>query len=97
MYPHERSLVKKLQGKPFTLLGINTDISRRRAQKAVAQQHLTWPSWFDGSTRGPINTLYDTDHWPTIYVLDAKGVIRFIDPPDLEQAIDSLLKEIRAK
>src|SRR5579859_3352222 len=94
MYPHERSLVKKLQSKPFALLGINTDISRRRARKVVADQHLTWPSWFDGTTLGPIDTLYNTDHWPTIYVLDAKGVIRFIDPPDVERAIDSLLKEI---
>jgi len=94
MYPHERSLVKKLQNMPFALLGINTDISRRRATKAVADQHLTWPSWFDGATFGPIDTLYNTDHWPTVYVLDAKGVIRFIDPPDVEKAIDSLLKEI---
>ena len=97
MYPHERSLVKKLQDKPFALLGINTDVSRQHARKAVAEQHRTWRSWFDGSTMGPINTLYDTDHWPTIYVLDAKGVIRFIDPPDLEKAIDSLLKEIETK
>ena len=97
MYPHERSLVKKLQDKPFVLLGINTDVSRRHARKAVAEQHLTWPSWFDGSTMGPINTLYDTDHWPTIYVLDAKGMIRYMDPPDLEKVIESLLKEIEAK
>ena len=27
MYPHERSLVKRLEGKPFVLLGINSDDS----------------------------------------------------------------------
>src|SRR5437868_12539153 len=97
MYPHERSLVKKMQDKPFALLGVNTDTSRRHAKKAVAEQHLTWPSWFDGATMGPINTMYDTDHWPTIYVLDAKGVIRYVDPADVDQAVEGLLKEMHAK
>ena len=97
MYPHERSLVKRMQNKPFALLGINTDPSRRHAKKIAIEQHLTWPSWFDGTTMGPIDTLYNTDHWPTIYVLDAKGVIRYIDPPDLDRAVDALLKEMEGK
>jgi hypothetical protein len=28
MYPHERSLVNRLAGKPFVLLGINSDDDR---------------------------------------------------------------------
>ena len=28
MYPHERSLVKKMEGKPFVLLGVNSDGTR---------------------------------------------------------------------
>lgn len=97
MYPHERSLVKKLENKPFALLGINTDTSLAHVKQVVAKEHITWPSWFDGTTRGPIDMMYDTGHWPTIYVLDAKGVIRFIDPDDLDQAVESLLKEIESK
>ena len=31
MYPHERSLVKKLEGKPFALLGESTAIRTRRS------------------------------------------------------------------
>jgi hypothetical protein len=97
MYPHERSLVKKLENKPFVLLGINTDPSLAHVKKVIAKEHITWPSWVDGTTRGPIDMMYDTGHWPTIYVLDAKGVIRFIDPDDLDQAVETLLKEMEPK
>ena len=30
MYPHERSLVKKMEGKPFVLLGVNSDADREQ-------------------------------------------------------------------
>ena len=97
MYPHERSLVKKMINKPFALLGINTDSSLDHVKKVIAREHITWPSWSDGTTRGPIDMMYDTGHWPTIYVLDSKGVIRYVDPDDLDQAVETLLKEMEAK
>jgi peroxiredoxin len=97
MYPHERSLVKRLADKSFVLLGINSDENRAEAKKIVEQHQLTWRSWWDGgSTDGPIQTAYDVSHWPTIYVLDHKGVIRYIDVRDekLDQAVDTLLAEL---
>lgn len=97
MYPHERSLVNKMQNRPFALLGVNTDPSLAHVKQVVARENITWPSWVDGTTRGPIDLMYDTGHWPTVYVLDAKGVIRYIDPSDLDGAVDSLLKELESK
>ena len=97
MYPHERSLVKKLADKPFVLLGVNSDDNRDEVKKISAKNELTWRSWWDGgSTDGPIQTAYNVSHWPTIYVLDHKGVIRYIDVRDkkLDEAIDSLLEEL---
>ena len=37
--------------------------------------------------------------WPTIYVIDAKGVIRYRDVRDeaMEKAVDTLVGEIAAK
>ena len=59
MYPHERSLVKRLAGKPFALVGINSDRSLDELHAAMEREQITWPSWFDGgSTGGPIATLY---------------------------------------
>jgi hypothetical protein len=75
---HERSLVKKLEGKAFVLLGVNSDRDRDALQKVQAKQAITWRSWFDGGgTRGPIASRWNVQGWPTLYLLDAKGVIRY--------------------
>ena len=97
MYPHERSLVKRLEGRPFALLGINSDRTVDELHAAMERERITWPSWFDGgSTGGPIATTYGVRAWPTTYVLDARGVIRVKDVrgDDLDQAVDSLLEEL---
>jgi hypothetical protein len=75
--PHERSLVKRLEGKPFALLGVNSDMDREAFKKRVAKEGITWRSWWDGSTTGPIASKWNVDLWPTLYLLDAKGVIRY--------------------
>ncbi len=77
MYPHERSLVKKLSGKPFALVGVNSDQSRDDLKTVLEKEHITWRSfWNGGSTFGPISTDWNVHGWPTLYILDHKGVIR---------------------
>ena len=95
MYPHERSLVKRLEGKPFALLGVNSD-PKERLKQVLVKEKITWPSWWDGGdTSGPIASRWNVNGWPTIYVLDHKGLIRAKDPPEkeLERIVDQLLKE----
>ena len=97
MYPHERSLVKRLEGKPFALLGVNSDADRKALKSVIKQEQITWRSWWNGgSTNGPISRLYRVSGWPTIYVIDAKGVIRYknVRGPAMDKAIDTLLKEM---
>ena len=68
--------MKRLEKKPFALLGINSD-TEQRYRAALKEGGITWPSWFDGgSPGGPIATKWSVEAWPTIYVLDARGVIR---------------------
>jgi hypothetical protein len=96
MYPHERSLVKRLEGKPFALLGINSDPDKAALKKAMEKEGITWRSWRNGgSTTGPISKKWNIQGWPTIYVLDAKGVIRYRDvrEKELDEAVDKLLAE----
>lgn len=98
MYPHERSLVKKLKDQPFALLGINSD-SKDVALRAIENENLTWRSWWDGGdTRGPIARQWNVQAWPTIYVLDHKGVIRYknVRGEAMEKAVLELLKEMPA-
>ena len=100
MYPHERSLVKRLEGKPFALLGINSDADREKLKEVLKKEQITWRSWWDGgSTSGPIASKWNVTGWPTIYVLDAKGVIRSRDVRDkkLDEAVDKLLQEIASE
>ncbi len=96
MYPHERSLVKRLSDKPFVLLGINSDEDREEIQKTIKDESITWRSWWDnGSPEGPIQTQWQVTQRPAIDILDAKGIIRFknIEEEKLDAAIDSLLEE----
>jgi hypothetical protein len=99
MYPHERSLVKKLEGKPFALVGVNSDPDKAELKKA----NITWRSfWNGGSAGGPISTRWAVRGWPTLYVIDHKGVIRHKhvgSPGDkkLDEEIEKLLKEAEDK
>ena len=96
MYPHERSLVQRLNGKPFVLLGVNSD-PKGRLKQVIKREKMTWRSWWDGGgTDGPIARKWNVHGWPTIYVFDHQGVIRFKGPreQELDKAVDSLLKEL---
>jgi hypothetical protein len=74
MYLHERSLVKKLEAKPFALIGIDSDLDREQLKKVLAKQGITWRSfWNGGGICGPISTAWNVHDWPTLYVLDHKG------------------------
>jgi hypothetical protein len=97
MYEHERSLVKRLKGKPFALIGVNSDRDRSTIKEVMKKENITWRSfWNGGSTGGPISTKWGVRGWPTIYVLDAKGVIRYknVRGKDMDEAVDTLLKEV---
>ena len=96
MYPHERSLVQRLEGKPFALLGSNSDSTREALKEVLKKEHITWRSWWDGgSTEGPIASRWNVSAWPTTYVLDHHGVIRFrnVRGEELDKAVEALLKE----
>ena len=97
MFPHERSLVKQLADKPFALIGVNSDGDLQQTRKDNVTKNITWRSFWNGEhgTAGPIATKWGVDTWPTIYVIDAKGVIRFknVRNDELDQAITKLLGE----
>jgi hypothetical protein len=98
MYPHERSLVKKLADKPFALLGVNSDRDLESLQTVLAEENITWRSFWNGpdGTRGPISRAWNVSAWPTIYVLDADGTIRYknVRGEKMDQALETLLAEM---
>ncbi len=97
MYQHERSLVKRLANRPFALVGINSDKDKEKLKERMAEEEITWRSFWDGgSTGGPIATTWNVTGWPTLYILDAEGVIRFkgLRGEAMDKAVDELLNEI---
>ena len=79
MYPHERSLVKRFAGSRFALIGVNSDTDREALKKVMAQENITWRSFWNGpeGPGGPIATHWGVSAWPTMYVLDVEGKIRY--------------------
>ena len=98
MYPHERSLVSKLKGKPFALIGVNSDSDREFAREAVRKNKLNWRSFWNGpkGTSGPISARWNVIGWPRIYLIDHEGVIRHrgLQGDALDRAIDALITAI---
>ena len=97
MYAHERSLVEKYKDQPFAIVGINSDRDRDKLKERMAEENITWKSFFDGGgTGGPIASTWNVSGWPTIYVLDADGRIRFKDVrgPAMDAAIEELMAEM---
>ncbi len=77
MYPDERELVKRLKDKPFALLSVNTDSDRETLRKSIKDGEITWRCWWDGSMEGPICKEWNVSSFPSVYVLDGTGTIRF--------------------
>lgn len=99
MIPHERELVERLKNEPFALLGINSDGDAATVKKVLEKHKITWRQAIDGSTDGPWATKWGVNGWPTIYVLDAKGVVREkgVRGKQMDKAVDKLLAELKAE
>jgi len=80
-YPFQRLLLELYKDRPFVLLGVNSDRDPRSAKQSRMDHGLVYRTWWDGggskSTEGPIARAWAVSGWPTIYVLDERGVIRF--------------------
>ncbi|MEJ7636504.1 MAG: TlpA disulfide reductase family protein [Singulisphaera sp.] len=100
MYPHERELVERLKDEPFALLSINTDEDKETLRKSIRSGEITWRCWNDGGTDGPTTTKWGIESFPTLFVLDPRGVIRYkgyLRGEALDKAVDTLLKEIETE
>lgn len=92
-------MVQRLKGKPFTLLGINSDKDRSVLRKALKDEKITWPNIYGGPTsNNAIARRWGIVGWPTLYVVDHEGIIRYnhLDGAELEAAVDALLARVPA-
>lgn len=93
--PHERKLMATYTGRPFTVIGVNSGDSREKAAQTIKDNKMTWPSFLDGHD-GPIVDRWNVSSFPTVYLLDARGVIRvkdLLDEDDVDNVIAEAVKE----
>ena len=78
MVPHERAMAQRMEGKAFALVGVNGDGDKAEARRVCLEERMTWRSFADESNpEEKIATVWSIRGWPTVYVLDDQGVIRF--------------------
>jgi peroxiredoxin len=80
LHPQQRSLEKRLAGKPFAQVNANIDWSLERRKRINVKEKITWRAFQDSSTiewiSGPIATRWGIERVPTLFLLDHKGVVR---------------------
>ena len=96
MYGHERSLVEQLADQPFAIIGVNSDSDLEEIREIVKEKNLTWRSFQNDQEFGEISDLWGIQGWPTIFLLDAEGKIRYRDlrGNEMDGAIEELLGEM---
>jgi len=69
-----------MKGKPFALIGVNSDRDLATARKAVEDNKLNWRSFWNGpqGPGGPIAREWKVKGWPTLVVIDEKFKIRYV-------------------
>jgi RNA polymerase sigma factor (sigma-70 family) len=95
--PHERELAERFKDNPFAVLGINCDRDKAAALEAIRSAGITWANWNDGDPgEGPIAKRYHISSYPTVFVVDAQGIIRQkkILGKAIDQAVEELLREL---
>jgi len=96
MIPHERELVDKLKGKPFVFVSISADDEKKTLTDFLAKEKMPWTHWWEGRKETGILQDWNVRFFPTIYVLDAKGVIRYknVRGKKLDEVVEKLLAEM---
>ena len=100
MVPYERELTERYKERPFTVLGVDCGDTREIARKTLEKEKITWPNWHDGDeTGGRISTQYRVRGYPSLFVLDAEGIIRSRDRggPSFDALIETLVKGAEAR
>lgn len=98
LIPHERELARRLQDRPFAIVGVNGD----DGDVDAVQYGITWRSFRD--KRPGLESISDewTAFFPTLLLIDHKGIIRKrftgSPPPEvLDRMVDELVEAVQVE
>jgi thiol-disulfide isomerase/thioredoxin len=95
MIPHTREMVKANEKKPFVFVSVSCDAKRETLKAFTDKTEMPWTHWWDGQG-GKVARAYQIQAFPTLYVIDHKGVIRFKSvgyDKKLDSVVEKLVKE----
>ncbi len=98
--PYEKQLTAKKAGEPFAQLGILSEQDVVLAKENLEKENIGWRHVIEPMNDTKIASFWNVTSWPTLYVLDKKGVIRWkayglpMPPEELESKIDLVIKEL---
>ncbi len=98
-YAHARALVERMKGRPFAMLSVDIDDHKESLRKSLALGEITWRCWWEGGTDGPNCRRWRLGFIPSIYLIDADGIIRAKDVKGkaLDEAVDALMNGAEAR
>jgi peroxiredoxin/Tol biopolymer transport system component len=99
---YQQSLATAFRDGRFVLLGVNLGDDRDVLKRQIKEAGITFRSWWDAhgdnaTRRGVIDARFNIHAYPTIYVIDSRGVIRnkfvgSVSKQRLSSVISSLIK-----
>jgi thiol-disulfide isomerase/thioredoxin len=95
LLPQERELAKKHAS--LAVVNVSGDDDASTVSEFLAENPLPGQQWFNGPEGGVLDA-WNVQAFPTVYVIDAEGVIRHrnIQGDELSRAIEALVKEAEA-
>jgi thiol-disulfide isomerase/thioredoxin len=95
MIPHEREMVEKFKDKPFALISVSADDEKKALEEFLEKEKMPWTHWWDNGGDSALLKQWNVRFFPTVYVIDQKGVIRYkhVRGKALEEAVAKLLAE----
>jgi thiol-disulfide isomerase/thioredoxin len=105
--PHSNELVKKMKDKPFVFVSVSSDAKKDTLTAFLKTNEMPWTHWWEGVGDTTLSQVWGVTGIPTVYVIDAKGVIRHKEVgfsaaateknEAFDKLIEDLVKEAEAK
>jgi len=96
--PSMQRLSETMAGRPFQILAVNTEESKSKVWKFRKVLNISFPTPLDGS--GEVTRAWGVEVFPTSYLIDAGGHIRYVaygalewDAADVVRVIETLMPD----
>jgi peroxiredoxin len=94
----EKGIWQKYRGQGLVVLGVNAgerEDPKKLARQFVEQHGVTYPTVMD--TEGEVSEAYQVSSFPTVALIDRKGVLQYLEPGFDDLAVVTRLESLLGK